>query len=99
MRPVTVVTTGTEASPWIMLDYLACPFDVGIGCVVTGTVVFAVEHAFESPPTTAFPDATIVTAAANAATSYTTPIRAVRLNQASGSGTVTMTVLQGSNSG
>jgi len=99
MRPVTVATTGTLASPPIGMDYLADPFNVGIFCVVTGTVVYTVEHSGEQPPVNWFPNANIAGAAANASTNYMFPVRYVRLNQASGSGTVTMTVLQGSNGG
>lgn len=99
MRPVTVSTTGALASSPIGMDFLACPFNVGIGCVVVGSVVYTVEHSFEQPPVNWFANANIAAATTSLSTNYMFPVRYVRLNQSGGAGTVTMTVLQGSNGG
>jgi hypothetical protein len=97
MRPVTVSTSGVSASSPIGVDYLADPVNIGIGCVVVGTVTYNVEHAFEQPPVNWFVNANISGATSSSTTNYTFGVRYVRLNQTGGSGSVTMTLLQGSN--
>lgn len=98
MRPVTVTTTGVSVSPPVVLDNYQDPFNVGIGCTVTGTVTYTIQHTFDDvfavgwDPSTAnwFPhdDAALVAATANANSNFAYPCRAARINQTAGSGSV-----------
>jgi hypothetical protein len=94
MRPVTQTQTGAGSTTPIQLDGRSNPFSVGIGCVVSGTVNYSVEHAFENPPVNWFQNANISDLTANADTNYMFPVAYIRLTVNSGSGSVTMTVLQ-----
>ena len=99
MRPQVIKQTGTGSTAWIPLDYKQSPFNVGFGVVVSGTITYDVEHTFEdvfsvtSP--TAFKHATLVSQTANKDGNYAFPIRAVRVNVTAGTGSVTVTLLQG----
>lgn len=108
MRPTSVTTTdasgGAKNSTPIPLDYVQAPFAVGVGCKVTGTVNFTVQHTFDdiqSPGVTPvwFDHSSIAAKTANTDGNYAFPVRAVRLHQESGNGSVTMTVIQGSRGG
>lgn len=105
MRPVIVSTSGAATvSPPVVLDYITTPFNVSVACVVTGTVAYTVEHTFDDPygPTglasaTWFPHdvANLVAATSNQNGNFISPVRAARINQATGAGSVTGTFLQG----
>ena len=99
MRPQVIQQTGTGSTAWIPLDYKQSPFNVGFGVVVTGTVTYDIEHTFEdvfsvtSP--TAFKHATLVSQTANKDGNYAFPVRAIRVNNTAGTGSTTLTILQG----
>ena len=99
MRPQVIQQTGTGTTAWIPLDYKQSPFNVGFGVVVTGTVTYDIEHTFEdvfsvtSP--TAFKHATLVSQTANKDGNYAFPVRAIRVNNTAGTGSTTLTILQG----
>ena len=100
MRPQVIKQTGTGSTAWIPLDYKQSPFNVGFGVVVTGTVTYDIEHTFEdvfdsSITPTAFQHSTVVGQSANANSNYAFPIRAVRVNVTAGTGSATLTLLQG----
>jgi len=100
MRPQVITQSGTGTSAWIPLDYKQAPFNVGMGAVVTGTITFDVEHTFDdvydsTVTPTAFKNSTIVGKTANTDSNYAFPIRAVRINNTAGTGSVTLTILQG----
>jgi len=102
MRPVTITVTNTGTSAPVMMDALACPFNVGIGCVISGAPVYNVEHSFEYPPANWFINANINGGTISADTNYMFPVRAIRLHitgVGNATDSVTMTILQGSNSG
>lgn len=103
MKPVSVTLSNVVASSSpIPLDINAPVFTVGIGVSVTGTISYTVEHSYDDPQAagytaagaTWFPHPTIVTKAVKFDGSYTSPVRAVRLTQVSGTGSATMTVIQ-----
>jgi len=103
MRPVRVGVSGAAGvTAPIPLDNYQTPFSVGIGVAVTGTVNYTVQHTFDDvfapsfDPTTAvwYPHASLVNAIASLDGNYGYPVRAVRLNMNSGTGTCTMTVIQ-----
>lgn len=100
MRPSSFSQTGVGTTAWFPVNYRQSPFNASFGCVVSGTVTYTVEHTFDdvfdpAVTPTAFPNATVAAATANANGNYAFPIRAVRLNITAGTGTVTVTWLQG----
>jgi hypothetical protein len=101
MHPVTVTQTGPGISAIVVPDYLIAPFQLSLAAKVIGTVSFGVEHTYDDPfalgfATNAawFPLAAMATKTANAEGSYTSPVRAIRINQASGTGSTTLIVIQ-----
>ena len=99
MRPVFVSQTcvGTRIVP---VDYLQNRFLVGVGVVVSGTVTYSVQHSYDdvlNPAVTPvwFTATDFSGKTANFDGSYVSPIRGLRLNVTAGTGTATMTVLQG----
>lgn len=103
MRPITITQTGTGATGWIPLDRQQAPFNVGIGCVLSGTATFTVQHTFDNllPPTgtlgtvNAFPHPYISGVSSSTDGNYAFPVSGVRLTISSGTGAVTATILQG----
>lgn len=103
MRPVRVSVTGVGTSQVIPPDYISSPFNVGIGCIVTGTATYSVQHTFDdvfaptfNPATANWLDNTGLTAqTASKDGNYAFPVMGIRLNVTAGTGTVQMTVMQG----
>lgn len=97
------VNTPPVDSPWIRLDEWAAG-SVGFQCVVTGTVVYSVQTTFDDPNDNTNPVATptwdsLLTGVNNSAQSVSGTVSGVvpkyiKVHLASGSGTVTMTVIQ-----
>lgn len=92
--------TGPGVTPWIATDIAQTPFNVGFGAVVTGTVSYSIEHTFDDiynplVTPTAFTNVLGVGLAANKDGNYAAPVAGIRVNVASGTGSVTLTVLQG----
>ena len=99
MRPIVVTNTGVGTSAWIPLDVKQAPFKVGIGCVVNGSATYNIEHTFDNVQDstvtpTAFVNSGISNATGNKDLNYTEPVRAIRINQSVGAGSVTMTIIQ-----
>jgi hypothetical protein len=100
MRPVVVSVTGVGTSPVVPLDYLQLDFKVALGAVVSGTVTYTIQHTFDNilDPTvtpTWFNHDSMVDLTANEDGNYFFPVRGTRVNLTAGTGTVTLTVLQG----
>ena len=100
MRPQVISKTGTGTTAWIPVDYKQNPFNVGFGVVVNGAITYNIEHTFDdifdtSNTPVAFTHSTIVAQTTNKDGNYAFPIRAIRLNVTAGTGSVTLTVLQG----
>ena len=95
-----IVGTGTVGcSEWVPLSANLNPFSVGVGCVVSGTVNYSVEHTYDSVQSgvanaTPVTHSTITGKTANFDGSYAAPVSAIRLKMNSGTGTVTMTAIQ-----
>lgn len=98
MKAVVVSQTGVGTTPWVMIDTFKNPVNVGLACVHTGTVSYSVEYTyddvFNGATATAWPHSVIVTQTGDKDGSITFPVKAVRVNMASGTGSVTLTVLQ-----
>lgn len=100
MRPQVITKSGTGTTAWIPMDYKQNPFNVGLGVVVSGTITYTIEHTFDdiydtSITPTAFSNSTLVSQTANKDGNYAFPIRAIRINNTAGTGTTTLTILQG----
>ena len=100
MRPQIFSQAGVGTSAWIPLDYKQSPFNVGFGAVTNGTVTYDIEHTFDdvfdsSITPTAFKHATLVAQNTNKDGNYIVPIRAIRVNVTAGTGSATVTLLQG----
>jgi len=100
MRPQVISKTGTGTTAWIPLDYKQAPFNVSVAAVVSGTITYDIEHTFDdifdtAITPTAFKHATIVSQSANKDGNYAFPIRAIRVNNTAGTGSTTLTILQG----
>lgn len=101
---VTVGTNGVGSSRIVAPDAFQNPFNIGIGCVASGTVNYTVEHTFSdvmamdftSASTTWFPNSGLTGETANADGNYAFAVRGIRVSVASGTGTVTMTLIQSS---
>lgn len=102
MRSKTLTTTdataGATTSEVYVADVHCNPFNIGIGCIVAGTVNFDIEHSFDDPQIPAsmiwFNHASIVAKTANTDGNYQFPVRAVRLVQNSGGGSVRAVIIQ-----
>ena len=100
MRPQIFSQTGVGTSAWIPLDYKQSPFNVGFGVVTNGTVTYDIEHTFDdvfdsSITPTAFKHSSLTSQTINKDGNYAFPIKAVRINNTDGTGTTTVTLLQG----
>lgn len=101
MRPQVVSLSSISTSSALPVDRLQSPFSVGLGVVLTGTATYTVEHTFDDilggATPTWLPNASLAAATTSQSGNYAFPVTAIRLNvTAWTSGTITMTVLQGS---
>lgn len=102
MRPAVATTSGASTSSVIPLDNYRSPFNVGFGVVVTGAVVYSVQHTFDdvyaasfNPATATWfthPSVTGLTVSSDG--NYAFPVTAVRVLQASGAGSTRTTFIQ-----
>ena len=102
MRPQIFSITGTGTTAWIPLDYRQNPFNIGFGVVVNGTITYDIEHTFDdvldpayAGSATAFKHASLTAQTTNKDGNYAFPIKAIRINNTAGTGTTTVTLLQG----
>ena len=100
MRPLTVSQTDVGASAVVPVDFMQISPSVSIGAVVSGTVTYNIEHTYSdtldstvTPVWFVAPELSAKTTSADGV--FKGPIRGLRINITAGSGTVTMTVLQG----
>lgn len=106
MRPIILTTTDASGaattSGLAVLDTYRDPFSVAVAVVVTGTVSYTVQATYDDPlapnfdPSTAtwFDKSDATSQTGNKAVAYTDPVRAIRIRQASGSGSTRTTVIQ-----
>lgn len=100
MRPVVVSKTGVGTSTIVPVNYAQAPFNVGVAAVLSGTATFSIQHTYDNifdldVTPNWFTDVDLLGKTANVDGAFVTPIRAIRVNITSGTGTVTLTVLQG----
>mgnify|MGYP000166692795 CR=1 FL=1 len=49
MRPTSVTVSGTGTSSVVVPDYNISPFNVGVGCKISATATYTVEHTYDDP--------------------------------------------------
>ncbi len=108
MQPQSYTITGSaggaSVSPVFVVDTFNVPCNIGIGVVVSGTVVYDVQHTFTDPRTTNLnipANATwlnndvLVSATGTDDTNYAFPPSAIRLSlRAASSGQATINIIQ-----
>jgi len=101
MRRVTRSLTGsaTGATAPIPMDVNQNPFNVGMGVVVSATGTYTVEHTFDdiwdtTVTPTWYPNTGLTAQTANKDGNYAFPVSAIRLNAAANTGSITLTVIQ-----
>lgn len=98
---ITVGTSSEGATLPKVLNLADSFMPVGIGCTVTGTIDYTIQHTYDDPfksPEDAewFVNDDIEDETDNAETAYTTPVTAIRVLINSGSGSVRTRIVQGS---
>jgi len=106
MYPITVSTSdasgGAKTSNMVALDTFSTQFQVSIGCAVTGTVNYTVYYTLDNVLVDGYTPSSgtwyAITALSSKTATLSTlidfPVTAVKMTQASGAGSVVMTVLQ-----
>lgn len=106
MRPMTLTTSdasgGAKSSATGPLDFHLAPFQVTLQTIVTGTVNYEIQYTKDNVYATTFNPATaqwtsltgMTGATANAEATLISPVTAVRILQNSGSGSVSLHILQ-----
>ena len=100
---IKVGNTDVGTTKWLPVNWHAGTFQLGFGCVLTGTANYTVEFCydgvfavgFNEADATAFADATIAGETSSQSGSFVGgPVTAARLKINSGTGSVTMTMTQ-----
>ena len=98
MRPVRISAAAPGNSTPVPLDNYTAPFSVGLAIVISGTATYTVQFTFDDPNAAVkwfnSTDTAVVGATTDQMSNISFPIRAVRLNVAAVTGSVTMTVIQ-----
>lgn len=97
MKVQTVSRTGTGSTDAIVINTNVTPVNIGFAVVVTGTVNYSVQITYDDPAvgfTTWFDDTTITSKTGNEDGSINFPITGMKALVNSGSGSVTMNVVQ-----
>lgn len=99
MRPQTITKTGTGSSGIANMCHYATPFNVSVGCTVSGTVDYTIQHTFDdifdaAVTPTWFSHSTLTAKTAAADGNYAFPVRGIKILVNSGSGTVTAKIIQ-----
>lgn len=100
--PQFLTTSGASVSAVYGLDYWAKEFNVSVQAIVTGTVVFSLEYTSDDIQASTFtPGAanwmehpSMTDATESGFVQIVTPVTAIRINQASGAGSVRAAVIQ-----
>ncbi len=101
-RPISLSTSGVSVSAVAPLCYFISPFSVSVNTVVTGVVVYTLQYTSDNVQAAGFDPTTanwkshpmMTDSAIGDFVEFTTPVTAVRLNQASGSGSISAKVIQ-----
>jgi hypothetical protein len=105
MRPISVTTVGVQSSPAIPVDWRIAPFQITLDTVVSAPATYDVQWTDDDPFAAGFivssANWNTLTGMAAATTSQNatliSPVRAIRINQTAGAGSVTLRVVQAGN--
>ena len=98
---MTVGTNGVGRSSVVGPDIFQAPFAIGIGCELTGTANYTIQHTFDDVMNTAFEslvwlsNSGLTSKSATADGNYAFPVRGISLLMNSGTGTVVTNIIQG----
>jgi hypothetical protein len=97
MKVQTVSKTGTGSTDAIVINTNTNPVNIGFAAIVTGTVNYSIQISYDDPGvgfTTWFDDTTITSKTGNEDGSINFPVTAIKALVNSGTGTVTLKVVQ-----
>ncbi len=97
MKVQTVTKTGTGSTDAIVINTNTNPVNIGFAAIVTGTVNYSIQISYDDPGvgfTTWFDDTTITSKTGNEDGSINFPITGIKALVNSGTGTVTLKVVQ-----
>ena len=102
MPAVNWTATGVGTSPIYGVDNFQAPFNIGIGCTITGTATYSVQYTFDdiqadnySPASgNWFTSSDFNSVTTTKAASFTIPCRGIRLNVSASTGSVLFQVQQ-----
>lgn len=96
MKVQTVTRTGVGSTAPIVINTNVTPVNIGFAVVVSGTVNYSVQFSYDDPTalTTWFDDVSITSKTGNEDGSINFPITAVKVLVNSGTGVVTLSVVQ-----
>lgn len=97
MKVQTVSQTGVGSSDALVMNTNISPFNVGFGVIATGTVNYTVQHTFDDPAvgfTTWFSHPTVAAQTSDDDGNYAFPVTGIKVLVNSGTGSVTMKVIQ-----
>lgn len=100
MRRIVQTVTGAATGATIEINFNNAVVGIGFACVVAGTVNYTVNHTYDdvfaAVPPTWFPHgvANMVNATSNQESNFIIPISGMQLVINSGTGSVTITILQ-----
>jgi len=107
MRPVTYTVAGTVPSPVCPIDHYISPANIALSVRVSGTVDYTVQYTFDdifaanynpsSGNWTNHPTLSGKTTSLDSNIAY--PVRGIRVLLNSGTGTATLTIIQGGGAG
>ena len=101
-RPMILTTSGTEASLVAPLCHFVGRFNVSVNTVVTGSATYTLQFTADNPFASNFVPASanwkshpsMTSSTISDIVEFTAPVRAVRINQTAGAGSVSATVIQ-----
>ncbi|CAB4122743.1 hypothetical protein UFOVP28_38 [uncultured Caudovirales phage] len=100
-KPVKLTAVFTATTPYSTVfvpDRNINPFNVGFGCVVSGTITYTVQHTFDDPNMVAvptwFPHTYAAAQTASIDGNYAFPIAGIRVTTTAGTGSVVATFIQ-----
>lgn len=97
MRVQTVSRTGVGSTAAVVINTNVTPVNIGFAAVVTGTINYSIQFSYDDPAvgfTTWFDDVSITSKTGNEDGSINFPITAIKALVNSGSGTITLNVVQ-----
>jgi hypothetical protein len=97
MRVQTVSKTGAGSTDAIVINTNTNPVNIGFAAIVTGTVNYSIQISYDDPAsgfTTWFDDTTITSKTGNEDGSINFPVTGIKALVNSGTGTVTLKVVQ-----